>query len=335
MATGSIPCTHDFYLKLFHIYLHQKDIDLPTYDLLMLDECGDINPVTLEVFKLIPSKRKVAVGDKHQNIFTFNHTINCFEVIPEEDSTVLSMSKSFRVNTLIAKSVERFMREFIEPDYSFIGNKTDNVIETRAYLTRTNSVLIAKMIELNESQTPYGLLRKAKQIFHIPILVASITNGGYISDPTYKHIQADYDDWYSDSDLKMLYSNPLSYVKSLYKDDIVLNSAIALVLKHGSKAIYDALKEATKHESKCQKLTLATVHSSKGSEWDEVYIASDINSMVFNLIKDLQQTGKIEEGSVAYRDVINLAYVAFSRAKKRLINAESLNYTKEMSTKGA
>mgnify|MGYP000418658788 FL=1 len=51
MSQGHIECTHDFYLKLFHIMLAEGSIDQVDYEFIMLDEAGDLNEVTLEIFK--------------------------------------------------------------------------------------------------------------------------------------------------------------------------------------------------------------------------------------------------------------------------------------------
>ena len=63
MKEGKIECSHDFYLKLFHILMHHKIIKTPEYDILMMDESGDITGVSLEIFKLIRANKKVMVGD--------------------------------------------------------------------------------------------------------------------------------------------------------------------------------------------------------------------------------------------------------------------------------
>jgi len=74
----------------------------------MLDEAGDLNEVTLELFKLLPARIKVAVGDPNQNIYTFNHTINCFERL-DGHGTTFKLSKSFRVPEHIDRTCRKFL----------------------------------------------------------------------------------------------------------------------------------------------------------------------------------------------------------------------------------
>ena len=45
MSSGDMSCTHSFYLKLFHMLLAEDELDnIPTYDILLLDEAGRLKP---------------------------------------------------------------------------------------------------------------------------------------------------------------------------------------------------------------------------------------------------------------------------------------------------
>ena len=263
MEQGTLDCTHEFYLKLFHILLASGDITLPNYDFIMLDEAGDINEVTLEIFRLLPSKLKIAVGDPLQNIYAFNHTVNCFALLKDEGK-LFGMSKSFRVNKRIAAKIERFCRYTIDPNMVFEGIDTDTTIVTRGFISRFNSSLIAKMIELNAYGTPYGLVRKAREIFKIPLMLASIKYKGFIPDPGYKHLQLHFNEWEEDTKLRKEFKSPLFYIASLFEDDVQLQGAIRLIAKHGKALLFETYKEAVKHEEAKQNFTLTTAHSSKG-----------------------------------------------------------------------
>jgi F-box protein 18 (helicase) len=321
MAQGLIDCTHDFYLKNFHLSLHSGDISYPEYDLLMLDEAGDLNEVTLEIFKLLPSKIKVAVGDPYQNIYTFNHTINCFDKLKGQGTT-FKLSKSFRVPKKIAKPVESFCKKYLNPEMKFKGiSSTTTEIVTRGYISRTNTGLINKLIELNEDKTPYGLVRKAKEIFKVPLMVAGLKYQGKIYDPAYKQLQDDVDDWYENTNqVKVKYKTLMAYLMSEYSEDIALKQAFNLVSKHGKSGIFEAYAEATKHENKKQDFMLLTAHSGKGLEFDEVILAPDMNSSIEELLIQIAlDPKKVLEPSE--RESLNLYYVAATRAIVTLKNA--------------
>lgn len=328
MAAGLIDCSHDFYLKMFHLGLNDNTLSAPECDLLMLDEAGDLNEVTLEIFKLIPARIKVAVGDPHQNIYGFNHTINCFEKL-QGLGTTFKLSRSFRVPNHIAEVIETFCDNYLSPGMQFQGIEPTNTdVKTRGYISRTNGGLINKLIELNNDRVPYGLVRKASEIFKVPLLVAGLKYQGKIYDNAYKHLQDDVDDWYEDPGLRKSYSTVLGYLRAKYDEDVVLNQAINLVIKHTPGGIFTAYSEAKKHENTKQDLMLLTAHSSKGLEFDEVTLAPDMNSSIAAIVEqvDEMEPGETLKSIVSQQDKesLNLYYVACTRALVRLRNAEHL-----------
>ena len=325
MNSGEIECTHDFYLKLFHILLASGDINFKKIDFLLLDEVGDINEVTLEIFKLIPAKVKVAVGDNNQNIYTFNHTINAFTKLADE-GTHFNLTQSFRVSSHIASRIQEFCQSYIDKNMRFTGIKYPNkTIKDRAYIARTNAGLIGKMIELNSSGTPYTLIRSAAEIFKLPLVICYLTYQGKITDPAYKHLQTDVDDWFETPSLREKYKNHLLYIQAAHSHDYSLVQAIKLVFSKGKSVIIDTFEEAKKHEKVKTNLYLTTAHSSKGLEWDEVTITNDLNFSIQDLMEEFiaaaltgDKPPKLTESDL---ESLNLYYVACSRAKKSLLNA--------------
>jgi F-box protein 18 (helicase) len=324
MSKGKIDASHDFYLKLFHMMLANGEIKQSPYNLIMLDEAGDLNEVTLEIFKLLTGRIKVAVGDPHQNIYTFNYTINCFEALKGQGKT-FKLSKSFRVPQHIAGPVEKFCRAYLNPDMDFKGTKnTEQTIDTRGYISRTNGGLINKLIELNQEQTPYGLVRKAQEIFKVPLMVAGLKYQGKIYDPAYKHLQDDVDNWHENyNNARVNYSNVYSYLKSKYDEDLSLVQAINLVTKHGKSGIFEAYAEAKHHENQKQNFMLLTAHSSKGLEFDEVILAPDMNNSIDGIVMELEEFPE-KELTQFEKESLNLYYVACTRALVRLRNATHL-----------
>ena len=321
MEAGEIECTHDFYLKLFHMYLACGELTYPPFDLIMLDEAGDLNEVTLEIFKLLPSRKKVMVGDPYQNIYTFNYTINCFEIM-KDVGKLMPMSQSFRVSEPIAERIEGFCQKYLNPSMQFKGVPlTDKSITSRAYIARTNSSLIAHMMELNAQSIPYGLTRKADQIFDLALLVCSFRYQGFIKNPEYTHVQADID-YYMENlpDLRRDYGSLFSYLIDKYSDDITLVNAIKLVTRYSKKEILACHHEAKKHERTNQTYMLGTAHSMKGLEADEVTLAPDMNESIIDYINQKRANPNATFDLTALTE-LNLYYVACSRARKTLINA--------------
>lgn len=326
MQAGSIECSHDFYLKLFHILLATEAITYKPFDILFLDEAGDLNEVTLEIFKLIPAVRKVMVGDPFQNVYAFNHTINCFSVMHGK-GRLFPMSQSFRVESSIAKSVEQFCQKYIDPSFHFQGVSYEPIpeVRTRAYISRTNSALIAKMVELNQLGIQYGLTRTAKQIFELPLALCSLKYQGFFANPEYKHIQDDVDHYFESDTLRQEFRTPLMYIKHAHSNDIALQTAIKAVITYGPDKLITCYKEALKHEKVYQSYMLGTSHSCKGLEFDEVTLAPDINDAVIEAINLISYSGKTYETlPIEHQSELNLYYVACTRARYRLNDAAHL-----------
>ena len=327
MESGDMECTHEFYLKYFHILLATGHITYDEFDFIALDEAGDINPVTLEIVKLLPAKRKILVGDVRQNIYSFNHTINCFHVM-QGQGKLFPMSQSFRVSPEIASRIHTFCTTYIDPSMQFIGTpQPDPVIRTRAIIARTNTSLISKMIELNELNTPYTLIRSADDIFALPKALCFLKHRGFMP-PEFKYLQEDVNDYYEDFELRSTHKTVLAYLKALYKEDVQISTAIGLLLKYGTKGILACYDEAKRHERVKTNLYLCTAHSSKGLQFDEVYIMDDLNVAVAEIQILMKSTDtSYLELSPDQQSELNLYYVACSRAHKVLLNATQLEYT--------
>jgi F-box protein, helicase, 18 len=315
MYKGEIECTHDFYLKVFHIGLADGSIEHKPVDILMIDEAGDINAVTLEIFKLIPARIKLAVGDSSQNIYSFNNTINAFTELKE--GTRFSLTQSFRVADRIANQIHTFCKKHLNEDFVFRGIPVeDDTISSYAYIARTNGSLIAAMYELQSTGTAFNLVRKASDIFQLPLMLCFLKYQGEITTPGYKHLQKDVDNWYEDTALKKEFPNLLLYLLSVCDEDIMLASAARLVMSKGKTSVLGIYEYAKSCEKKPSNVYLATAHSVKGLEFDSVVILDDLNSAVEKVID--------EPGTPEYEQEMNLYYVACSRARKSLQNARWL-----------
>ena len=322
MTEGNIDITHSAYLKLYHLLLANGTLQHSDFDLLMLDESGDINEVTLEIFKLLPSNRKVMVGDENQNIYTFNNTINGFKVLKNE-GIQLDMTKSFRCAPALAERIELFCQRNIDKKFRFIGSEPeDEIIRTTAYITRNNAELVGQIIRLNKQGIKYNLTRPAQAVFELLLILITLKPGGKVYSKEWKYLQEDADEWQKSDYLKDQYKSVRSYIVSLYSEEPAISSALNIISEHTSDEIFEAFEYAKKHEKeKGHNYTLCTSHSSKGLEFDEVIIGNDLNNSIHKITrryKSFQYNDKDIEAMM-------LAYVACSRAIKKLTNATLLN----------
>lgn len=313
MYSGEIECSHDFYMKTFHIHLADGSMTFQKEDFLLIDESGDLNEVTLEIFKLFPARIKVAVGDSSQNIYGFNHTVNAFELLSNEGTT-FQLTKSFRVSEKIAQRISAFCQKHVDSEMQFEGIALDNdTIESRAIISRTNSGMVGAMIGLIADGIPFKLVRSPQEIFKVPLMVCYFKYQGEILDPVYKHLQDDIDEWYEDENLRREFKSPLAMLSERYEFDIPLINAIRLVLSKGKQTILSTYDKVQQQLNVPSTLTLATAHSVKGLEFDEVIILDDLNSSVEAAVMNPTAAESIQE--------LNLYYVACSRARKALHNA--------------
>lgn len=334
MKSKKMKCTHAFYLKLYHLMLINGMIEPEEEELLMLDEAGDINPVTLDIFINLKAKKKILVGDDKQNIYSFNQTINGFKEL-EGIGKQLDLTKSFRVSQTIASKVESFCCTYLEDDMKFRGvdysDEQKRDIQSTAYISRTNSALVGAMIELDSKGLSYNLTRPAKALFELPLIMIGLKPGVTIYNSDYKFLEEDVSDYFGSIRLQQEYNSVFGYVMSIHSDDINLKGAAQLVLNYGARTIYRTYENAQRNEkNKKAKITLTTAHSSKGLEYDEVYIMEDMNECLAKTLENYMAIA--EQTKMPFYKLMNnkhmeefrLAYVAYTRARYKLVNAKFL-----------
>jgi superfamily I DNA/RNA helicase len=107
--------------------------------------------------------------------------------------------------------------------------------------------------------------------------------------------------------------------------------AIKLVSKRGAPAILKAYNHAREYENGSkhkQPLILASIHSVKGLEFDEVTIGNDANSMVLDILEERDEAlESVNEYQFSEEELteLRLYYVACTRARVKLNNAVCLD----------
>lgn len=323
MATGKMPITHSFYLKLYHI-LVMRGTEVPKpVDRLLIDEGQDLSSMALDIIERIPTKQMVIVGDPNQRIFSFMKLIDGFARF--RDAKVLELSQSFRVDNSYAPAIQAFLNKHLDPKAVFEGMVyPDNVVpKTRAYLTRTNSSLIAKMIELNKSNTPYHLASttKVKQMFKLPLAVIYAKPGFIQKDHELKHFQELVDEWGKLSDRMKEKQGLYSYLMNHEHIDNATMTAIKLVISFSKEDIINAYEHAEEHKNQACDLQLMTAHTSKGATRDIVELDPDMDKAVQEALSK-----KFKGTEDDRRAELCLYFVACTRHRFKLINA---NYLEE------
>lgn len=322
MAKGAMPCTHNFYLKLFHVLVMNGTIQLAPVDRLLVDEFQDMSGLAIDIVNAIPAEQKVFVGDDNQAVFTFLNLQNGFAKYPEAKQ--LHLTKSFRVDQKYAPAIQQFLRRHLESDAVFIGMEypVNSVINTHAYITRTNSALISKMISLDKSNTPYHLSSKVKlkQLFKLPLALIYAKPAFVQKDAELAQLQHDIDDWGSLPASERKGLTLFKYLRKIHPNNTKLLGAITLVSKHTKSSILSAYANASTHINKPCSLTLLTGHVSKGATFDSVELDSELNEALSKVLKK-DQTQLTEEDLSEYR----VYFVCCTRHRHQLLNATHLN----------
>lgn len=292
MRDRKIEISHSFYLKEFHLNL-PTDFKL---DFIMVDEAQDTNDVTLDIIANLPGK-KIIVGDTHQQIYAFRGSINAMKKIEADKEFFLT--NTFRCRPSIVAEANSILSKYKGETQCLKAAFTDyNSPKTTAYLSRTN----AELILLIDMITDFNLTRNPHEIFKSSLAVHYFIKGDWKKiPPEYKFLQKignetdfyDYLQSTKDPELERAYNNHLKYGDRL----------IAL------------LEKAVKcSQTETSNITLSTAHSSKGLEWDKVYMTSDYPDL------NLLIANKEQQITLEIINEINLQYVASTRAIYELVH---------------
>jgi superfamily I DNA/RNA helicase len=313
MVNREIDPTFNFMLKYFHLCLVDGSATC-NYDLVILDEINDTTAVALEIFKLIRAPHKMGLGETNQAIYDFLHLVDGFELL-EDEADVLPLTQSWRCSEQIAGRIQRMMRKDVNSDFTFTGTDKPIANGKTLYVTGTNASIVREINERLEAGEGFHLLRKAPEIFAYPLAITSSGNGKAVYQKQYKFLEDEYQEY-----LKIK-TRGYSWLQHLldYVDDQETKTAVNLLLSLNRKGvnIFDLYSRA-KNAPVDLDYTIATVYTSKGLEFENVYIADDLNTRI---IKIRDNGGiKCHEDLVAYR----CYYVACSRCGVNLMNATSL-----------
>lgn len=306
----------------------KNNLTFPQFDFVFIDEAQDTNATRREVAKRmlrqtnteeVPlSGRLIAVGDRHQAIYGFTGADNdALDILKKEFSaTELPLSTCFRCSKAVIAHARKLVSHIharvgaIEgtvnlqmPEYNFhnllFNNGKEYSYQHSAILCRKNAPLISLAFQLLEKQIPCRI--EGRDIGQELIKICkkfTQTNKQALSRDLSQHL--------------LQQAQKLSpYKLDLLSDKI---SAIQSILQLPSitsvPQIYQQIESIFSDfdSSKPSKLTLSSVHKSKGLEWPTVYL---LGRNAFMPSKFATQPWMEEQET-------NLIYVAITRAQETL-----------------
>lgn len=295
----SVGMVHDGYLKLYQLSNPKL-----RYDTILFDEAQDANPSTASLVESQTDMRKVAVGDSHQQLYSFRGAMNAMKKFNATET--LYLTRSFRFGQEIADVANMILSTYKGERRSIQGTSEKMHIggfarSTKcAIIARANATLFAEAVQA---------VAAGKKVHFL----------GGIAGYRISEVYDTYNLWSGNRDR---ISSP--YLKSFKEfdkmddyagavDDKELKSLIGLVKKHGSKLprLVEQIKNGNSEVASEASIILTTAHKSKGLEFDNVKLTDDYMDM-------LDDHGKARKLAANELEEANIVYVAATRAKKSL-----------------
>jgi F-box protein 18 (helicase) len=297
-----MPMTHDGYLKLF-----QRDLPDLGYDMVMVDEYQDTNPV-LQSLVDVQTCRKIYVGDEHQAIYGFRGARNAMASAVADEEFILT--GSFRFGPEIA-AVANAMLEAKGERVALRGLGSTSVLgdipagATHTYISRGNAALFARAVAAVDKNEPFAFVGPLYN-YRLDLIEQAyrLSNKEKVSDPFLKAFDT--------------FTALEEYAEAM--EDREISGRCRMVNKYGSRlppliSMISARAGTYPSQPKGAQVILTSAHRAKGLEFEHVALADDFMDFYDDeqgLWKDLTQADAHD------REEVNLQYVAATRAQKTL-----------------
>ncbi len=316
MYQGTIPITHDAYLKLYAL-------SGPTleYSYILCDEAQDTSGVSLGIIMQQEWPKKILVGDDGQQLYSFRHAINSLAKV---DYKSFSLTNSFRFDQRIADLAMKALRlksMLALPgwDAKVTGLGDGKATGIRAVLARGNLSLIVQAID----DMIYGTARNPcfEGGFHT---YTYLGEGGSLFDILYLYLGQHAR--IRDELIKSFncFEELLEYQALTNDRELILMSQV--VVKYGP-ALFDyirMLRESQVPKERADTL-YASTHKSKGQEYPTVSLCDDFitaDKIATMQKKAAQPPAKGEKPFVIdpqqVNEEINCLYVAITRTQSTI-----------------
>jgi superfamily I DNA/RNA helicase len=311
----------------------EKNLPFPQFDFVFIDEAQDTNATRREVAKRMlkpedyfPHPQEnvdasgghlIAVGDRHQAIYGFTGADNdALDILKREfNASELPLSTCFRCSKAViahAQSIVPHIRhrtgaiqgEVLQtPEYNFEENLfahgIDHRYQTSAILCRKNAPLISLAFKLLNARIPCRIEGKdiGQELIRFCKKFKSVDKPS-LSLALRKH--------FSDQSLKL----PAYKLEQLQDKISAITSVLSLPHVTSLTLFYQTLENLfSDYDPKAPpKLTLSSIHKSKGLEWPTVYL----------LGRNAWMPSKFATQDWMLDQEHNLTYVAITRAQETL-----------------
>lgn len=304
------PMTHGGYLKLYQLSKPRL-----AYDVIMLDEAQDTNPVTQDIVmrQAQNGSRLFLAGDPYQQIYAWRGAVDALQKI---EADPFYLTQSFRFGPEVAGVANSLLRTFFGETRPLVGLGAAGAIVEElpkppyTYLSRTNAHLFA-----------YATVLAGKFKLYTP------GANGVGNLPLFDSVMNVYHLWKGnkfevrDPELKMFqdYWELKDFVETGNADaEHVVSVAIVDKYQDQVPAQVEKVRQSLVPQSSMADITLSTAHRAKGLEWDNVILCEDFPTLYDEETGHLKPIGYGDRQKMLAPDEVNLLYVAVTRAKRNL-----------------
>jgi superfamily I DNA/RNA helicase len=279
------------------------------FDIVLVDECQDLNPQQIAFLSCIPTKRIIFVGDAHQAIYGFRGSdpFALTKIRDMYDPFEYDMTQSFRCPKEVLKTVSRIVPNiFSTKEHGTVKHVDIHGVVFPGdcfIISRTNSSLI---------KLAYNFIKKNE---HFSIGSAFITQVKRDLNKAFSTAESLHD---VNINLQEAYEKELNKARrqqwSISNIEDKYTGLLAIVkLADSAEDIKKFVKNLAMHSNSASQRKLMTIHAAKGLENNDVYF---INPGACEHFK------KQTESAWEKQQEDNLYYVACTRALQNLTFVE-------------
>lgn len=314
---GKMQISHDHIVKLWAKSFRDLSISLKDakkrFDVLMIDEAQDTNPVFGGVYDQQSHMQRIYVGDQHQAIYGFRGAED--ELQKVEIPTRLPLTESWRFGPGIALPANLFL-EKLQSNKSVMGRgkevgvitPTGSMLLPEVVLCRTNAGALKAIFERLDAGQVVRVAKDYKEDL-LSLLDSLAWFFGFLRKKP--KIHADLEKYSSAEELQEAIDN---------KEETKKITELFTLIREKSYQPVRAKLESLDGYNRKDSIEVITAHKAKGSEWDRVQIYTDF----WGYRRDPETGKKIPPKDEEFR----LAYVSVTRAMKE-IDLGSLSYIME------
>lgn len=293
---------HNMYLKMFEISVGSLG-----YDNVLIDEAQDVSDVMISIAQKQDDARKIFVGDKYQQIYSWNGAVNALQKLSGAGETMF-LTQSFRCPSNVTRFAEPYLRLQGSPRTIRGCSHVQDDLGEKAVLARSNAQLFYYAATKCKQQKIRYLGGFDGYEFDVMLDVASIAedNLGDVKSPILRKFK----------DIESL----AKYAEGV--GDHNLKVRLNICEQMGPKKIRRAYRDMkmTQASQSDADVTISTTHKAKGAEFDDVELLPGFVELK-ELIAKAETSDETPEVDV---EELNLLYVAITRSKHRIKIPETL-----------